>query len=170
MKHAWRWPALAHLSHESYRSYFSSRGPPHPFRASPSRSQRNVTAAVHFKLVGLRPGLASSPLRDALLFFAAHRQGGCRRDQRGCRCVVPIGSRCADRRRAVSSLIVAAQRFERPRARSSAAAMTNARGAARADRTAEPAAPTVRSALVGERHSSYQLGNASVVVRVHGTL
>ena len=39
--------------------------------------------------------------------------------------------------------------------------MTNARGAARADRTAEPAAPTVRSALVGERHSSYQLGNAS---------
>ena len=33
--------------------------------------------------------------------------------------------------------------------------MTNARGAARADRTAEPAAPTVRSALVAERHSSY---------------
>ena len=33
--------------------------------------------------------------------------------------------------------------------------MTNARGAARADRTAEPA---VRSALVAERHSSYQLG------------
>ena len=30
--------------------------------------------------------------------------------------------------------------------------MTNARGAARADRTAEPA---VRSALVAERHSSY---------------
>ena len=36
--------------------------------------------------------------------------------------------------------------------------MIDARGAARADRTAEPAAPTVRSALVGERHSTYQLG------------
>ena len=54
--------------------------------ASPSRSKRNVTAAVHSSSSGRGRARQLAVARHAA-FFAAHRQGGCRRDQRGCRSV-----------------------------------------------------------------------------------